>query len=408
MKNLKPQDCQITDHQLNNEEYQNGFLETQSKEEELIDEVDEKKSPDLETKSLQFREKERQIIAALNSEPADTERLKQLAISAEGLLTDELRKLAWPKLINIDVDNISPKPEEEILHGHRDYNQVVLDVNRSLKRFPPGMDVDIRLGLQDQLVDLIMRVLVNHDELHYYQGYHDICVTFLLVVGEDLAFALVDKLSLNHLRDFMDSNMDRTKHMLNYLYPIVRRANPELHDYMIRSEVGTIFSLSWLITWYGHVLNDLRHIVRCYDFFIACHPLMPIYLAAAIVLHREKEILMCDCEMCVIHGLLSKIPDDLPFETLITQAYNLYQQYSPDELAHEAILNFNRQQSFAKARIQNHPRRNRQVVQRKRWSAVLPDGTNTYIKVTFWTLTAVCSAAAIAYFRTQSWTLGWW
>ena len=64
--------------------------------------------------------------------------------------------------------------------------------------------------------------------------------------------------------------------------------------------------------------------------------------------------------------------------------------------------------SFAKARIQNHPRRNRQVVQRKRWSAVLPDGTNTYIKVTFWTLTAVCSAAAIAYFRTQSWTLGWW
>ena len=59
---------------------------------------------------MQFREKERQIIAALNSEPADTERLKQLAISAEGLLTDELRKLAWPKLINIDVDNISPKP----------------------------------------------------------------------------------------------------------------------------------------------------------------------------------------------------------------------------------------------------------------------------------------------------------
>ena len=26
----------------------------------------------------------------------------------------------------------------EVLHGHRDYNQVVLDVNRSLKRFPPG------------------------------------------------------------------------------------------------------------------------------------------------------------------------------------------------------------------------------------------------------------------------------
>ena len=77
------------------------------------------------------------------------------------------------------------------------------------------------------------------------------------------------------------------------------------------------------------------------------------YCIFQIVLHREKEILMCDCEMCVIHGLLSKIPDDLPFETLITQAYNLYQQYSPDELAHEAILNFNRQQRLVLSVVLN-------------------------------------------------------
>jgi len=49
-----------------------------------------------------------------------------------------------------------------------------------------------------------------------------------------------------------------------------------------RSEVGTIFCLSWLITWYGHVLNEPRHTVRLYDFFLACDPLMPLYLAAAV------------------------------------------------------------------------------------------------------------------------------
>lgn len=49
-----------------------------------------------------------------------------------------------------------------------------------------------------------------------------------------------------------------------------------------RSEVGTMFCLSWLITWYGHVLSDFKHIVRLYDFFMACHPLMPIYLAADV------------------------------------------------------------------------------------------------------------------------------
>ena len=30
---------------------------------------------------------------------------------------------------------------EEVLHGHRDYTQVVMDVNRSLKRFPPGQNL---------------------------------------------------------------------------------------------------------------------------------------------------------------------------------------------------------------------------------------------------------------------------
>ena len=52
--------------------------------------------------------------------------------------------------------------------------------------------------------------------------------------------------------------------------------------YFFSSEVGTVFSLSWLITWFGHVLDDIRHIVRLYDFFIANHGLMPIYLAAAV------------------------------------------------------------------------------------------------------------------------------
>ena len=28
--------------------------------------------------------------------------------------------------------------DQEVLHGHRDYEQVILDVKRSAKRFPPG------------------------------------------------------------------------------------------------------------------------------------------------------------------------------------------------------------------------------------------------------------------------------
>lgn len=56
-------------------------------------------------------------------------------------------------------------------------------------------------------------------------------------------------------------------------------------DHICRSEVGTVFSLSWLITWFGHVLGDLDSIVRLYDFFMASAPLMPIYMAASVSIY---------------------------------------------------------------------------------------------------------------------------
>uniref|UniRef100_A0A3B4AYK4 TBC1 domain family member 20 n=1 Tax=Periophthalmus magnuspinnatus TaxID=409849 RepID=A0A3B4AYK4_9GOBI len=264
------------------------------------------------------------ITQALSSSPVDVAALRRMAISEGGLLTDEIRCQVWPRLLNVPS------------HNNKDYNQVLLDVQRSLRRFPPGMPDEQREGLQEELIDIILRVLKRNPQLHYYQGYHDIVVTFLLVVGEQRATALVEKLSTHHLRDFMDPTMDNTKHILNYLMPIIDRVNPEVHDFMQQSEVGTVFALSWLITWFGHVLSDFRHVVRLYDFFLACHPLMPIYFAAVIVLYREEEVLECECDMAMVHHLLSQIPQDLPYETLISQAGDLFVQFPPSELAKEA------------------------------------------------------------------------
>lgn len=64
----------------------------------------------------------------------------------------------------------------------------------------PGMPKEQREGLQEELIDIILLVLERNPQLHYYQGYHDIVVTFLLVVGERLATSLVEKVSTHHLR----------------------------------------------------------------------------------------------------------------------------------------------------------------------------------------------------------------
>lgn len=66
--------------------------------------------------------------------------------------------------------------------------------------YPLGMPEEQREGLQEELIDIILIILERNPQLHYYQGYHDIVVTFLLVVGESLTTALVEKLSTHHLR----------------------------------------------------------------------------------------------------------------------------------------------------------------------------------------------------------------
>ena len=113
-----------------------------------------------------------------------------------------MRVKVWPRLLRINQSETVTILTDEELSQHHEYNQgnlttvcfrnphhqlfftVVLDVNRSLKRFPPGIDEADRPQLQDQLTRLIVRVLVARPGLHYYQGYHDVAITFLLVVGE--------------------------------------------------------------------------------------------------------------------------------------------------------------------------------------------------------------------------------
>nr|XP_006010598.1 PREDICTED: TBC1 domain family member 20 isoform X2 [Latimeria chalumnae] len=336
-----------------------------------------------------------------------------MAISEGGLLTDEIRCKVWPKLLNIKTEDLPPIPGPDLRENNKDYHQVLLDVRRSLRRFPPGMPDQQREGLQEQLIDIILQVLQRNPQLHYYQGYHDIVVTFLLVVGERLATALVEKLSTHHLRDFMDPTMDNTKHILNYLMPIIERVNPEVHDFMQSAEVGTIFALSWLITWFGHVLSDFRHVVRLYDFFLACHPLMPIYFAAVIVLHREQEVLDCECEMASVHHLLSQIPQDLPYETLISRTGDLFVQFPPSELAREAAQQYSQRtaastfKDFELVSAQQHPdavlrRRTRDQLRKEEQvkGLVAKPRTNRFVRLAVMGLTVALGAAALAVVNT--------
>lgn len=57
-----------------------------------------------------------------------------------------------------------------------------------------------RKEVQDKLLHVILRLLSENPILHYYQGFHDIVITLLLVGGDDFAYAIVSVLVKYHIR----------------------------------------------------------------------------------------------------------------------------------------------------------------------------------------------------------------
>lgn len=68
-----------------------------------------------------------------------------------------------------------------------------------------------------------------------------------------------------------------------------------------------MFALPWYLTWFGHSLNRYSDVVRLYDYFLCAPPLFPVYVTAAIVLHRGAEVRECDADMAMLHCLLSRV-----------------------------------------------------------------------------------------------------
>ncbi|XP_014760153.2 TBC1 domain family member 20 isoform X2 [Drosophila ananassae] len=145
----------------------------------------------------------------------------------------------------------------------------------------------------------------------------------------------MDKLSTTHFSECMQETMEATQKRLMFIWPVIKFENAELYEFLQSSSVGTLFSLPWYLTWFGHSLNSYKTVVRLYDYFLASPIYTPIFLTAAILLHRCKEILEEDCDMAAVHCLISRLPEDLPFEDLIKASTKLYAKYSLEFLENE-------------------------------------------------------------------------
>lgn len=219
-------------------------------------------------------------------------------------------------------------------------------MNRTLARFPPYTTKDERVQLQNDLTPLIVELLCLDDSFRYYQGesfylnkryslkfsgFHDVCLTLLLALDVDRAKKVARHLvERGAFRNYLTKSLEESAlRELQLMYVILHKCAPELESRLRHAELGTLFALSWPITWFSHALRSYDQIVLCFDLFLSSHALMPIYVCAALVEHRKAEIMQVEPEMPILHHLLNHIPESIDIEVVLKRARELYNEYRP-------------------------------------------------------------------------------
>lgn len=186
-------------------------------------------------------------------------------------------------------------------------------------------------GRKEELSDLITEVLRQQPYLCYFQGYHDICQVFLLVLGPGQRVKAVSRLSALRIRDFMLPTLAPALDQLRLIPAILYTVNPQLCHHL--SQTQPFFALSGTLTMYAHDIQEYGDIARLFDVLLAREAVFSVYLFAQIVLQRADELFDTPAdEPEMLHSILSKLPKPLGIETLIAKTIQLFEKHPPETL----------------------------------------------------------------------------
>mmetsp|Transcript_59525 Transcript_59525/g.88407 ORF Transcript_59525/g.88407 Transcript_59525/m.88407 type:complete len:798 (+) Transcript_59525:1129-3522(+) len=161
--------------------------------------------------------------------------------------------------------------------------------------------------------------------LRYYQGYHDVASVFLSAMGGgsegekvseatdklDLPISVLLQVSNSHLRDAMRSGFHHLCTALRLIIlPLIGALDSQVHAKLLESQMEPFFAISWIITWFSHDIRDTDSVKRLFDVFIVSHPLMPIYMSIAMVLHpvNRMQVLETEVDFAAMHNTLTNLP----------------------------------------------------------------------------------------------------
>lgn len=216
-----------------------------------------------------------------------------------------------PSVLNADLSLLLDLSCND-LPPHKDEDQVKLDVLRSftvLSQFE-GLhqlfaaiytknDID---SLRKRLAQLVIKMLRKYPALNYYQGYHDIASIILVVCpqNDQLAFRILEKLTVFHLRDFMISDITLSVNHLRLIPALLENADKALFELVKQtsnSYMAGLFDysffqgLSSILTIFAHDISNLHHLLVIWDFVLSYDSVLAsVYVYAAFLLFKRDQI----------------------------------------------------------------------------------------------------------------------
>ena len=78
---------------------------------------------------------------------------------------------------------------------------------------------------------------------------------------------------------------------LKLVMKLMKEVDEEVYE--ILSSIGDIptFTLSWLLTWFSHILPDFVQVQRIFDACLSQPPIFLLYLILATILHHRESLL---------------------------------------------------------------------------------------------------------------------
>lgn len=231
--------------------------------------------------------KEDLLVEALKTNNYDE--LNLLSLSDGGLLIDNhLRSQTWSTFLSISP-TLEVKEEKPLSNGIS--RQIELDVARSY-----GTTLRGAADKRTKLRKFLNRFFRRNPDLHYYQGFHDVCIVILEVFENvDEGMSIAETLSRNFIfKDSHDPNFAQVEALLKLCNELINKIDVQCAE--VLTKTPPFWGVSMLLTCFSHDVTNMNAKLRIFDAVLVSPPIFPIYLVSSLALLPQNRLKLCSAE----------------------------------------------------------------------------------------------------------------